>query len=150
MDEALADTAYTALWTRNATKMGWCQHCRWSKSIGWHLKTNDKSLIRKVFALLMSRGHFLQLRLCKGSHPHYLFVPEAIVDPEAKRKATAYFRWFNNWHKGWKADWLAHSDGRDSSLPSTAHSGQTESGTSPCINSEPQRKQGTEASQIQS
>lgn len=122
----MADIAYSALWTRNATKMGWCQHCRWSKTLGWHLQTRDKNLIRKVFGVLLNRGHFLLRRLCNGSHPHYLFVPEAIVDEEAKDKAISYYRWWINWNKGWKADWAQYSQ-----LPTPSQVGQIVERSSP-------------------
>ena len=105
-----AQMVYTALWIRNATKMGWSQHCRWSKTLEWHLKTRDRKILRKVFSQLLNQGYFLSLRVADGHHPHYLFVPEPILDPEMKEKAIKYWRWSQNYSKGWQPDWLTKLD----------------------------------------
>lgn len=101
----LSQVAFTALWLRNATKMGWCQHCRWSRTLEYHLKTKDRKVIRKVFSQLLSQGYFLSLRIANGHHPHYLFTPEPIIDDEMKERAIKYWRWYDNYRQGWKPDW---------------------------------------------
>ena len=103
--DQIVATAYTHLWQRNCTKRGWCQHSVWRRFLEFHLKLDSKTLLRKIFTLLSQRGYFLNRRLTSTSHPVYLFVPEAILDDEARGKAIEYYRWHSAWSKGWNPAW---------------------------------------------
>lgn len=105
--DAAAATLNTHLWLRNATKMGWVLHSNLSAITKYCLPDLDVAERRKVIKIIMRQGHFLSYRPIPTTHPHYLYIPEPITDPEVRTRALQYWRWSLNWRKGWRPDWDA-------------------------------------------
>ena len=96
--EELADSVYTLLWKRNATKMGWVKFSHVRRIMYRHLPDTCPSRLRSVFQKLFHRGHFLKRTLVQRQHCSYLFLqnPIPVGDVEARARAIEHYRWQSN------------------------------------------------------